>query len=129
MKNSLLWIINEWWWCLIEERFCEEVKTQIQLNNQFVTSNYQTHESCFHQFFPRNFLSWKSWKRQQTFHCSKTERKKICFWPMKSLLSFSIAQTVKKSWKKMGKTKLVVWWIDVTNIIKKFLLCSARARW
>jgi len=31
MKNSLLWI-NEWWW-LIEERFCEEVKTQIQLKN------------------------------------------------------------------------------------------------
>ena len=30
---------------------------------------------------------------------------------------FSTAQTEKNAWKKLGKTKLVVWWIDVTNKI------------
>ena len=38
--------------------------------------------------------------------------------PIKCLFSFSTAQTEKNSWKKMGKTKLVVWWIDVTNKIQ-----------
>ena len=42
-------------------------------------------------------------------------RKKINSGPIKSLLSFSTAQTEKK----LGKTKLVVWWIDVIN--KKFI--------
>jgi hypothetical protein len=37
---------------------------------------------------------------------------------MKSLFSFSSGQTEKNSWKKMGKTKFLVWWIDVTNKIK-----------
>ena len=50
MKNSLLWI-NEWWW-LIEERFCEEVKTQIQLKIFLLCS------ACarWWRFFPRKIL-------------------------------------------------------------------------
>ena len=31
------------------------------------------------------------------------------------MFSFSTAQTEKNSWKKLGKTRLVVWWFDVTN--------------
>ena len=41
----------------------------------------------------------------------------LSFGPMKSLFSFSIAQTKKNSWKKLGKTRLVAWWFDVTNKI------------
>ena len=36
---------------------------------------------------------------------------------MKSLFSFSTAKTEKNSWGKLGETKLVVWWFDVTNKI------------
>ena len=43
----------------------------------------------------------------------------LSFGPMKSLFSFSIAQTKKNSWKKLGKTRLVAWWFDVTNKIYK----------
>ena len=66
------------------------------------------HEYYFPQFFPQIFLSLSRWKRKET-----------CFRPMKSLLSFSTAQTEKNSWKKSGKTRFVVWWFDVTNKIKK----------
>jgi hypothetical protein len=41
----------------------------------------------------------------------------LCFGPSKSLFSFSTAKTEKNSWKKLGKTKLVVWCFDVTNKI------------
>ena len=37
---------------------------------------------------------------------------------MKSLFSFSTAQTEKNSQKKLGKTRLVVWWFEVTNKIQ-----------
>ena len=36
---------------------------------------------------------------------------------MKSLFSFKTAQTEKKSWKEWGKTRLIIWWYDVTNKI------------
>jgi hypothetical protein len=39
----------------------------------------------------------------------------LSFGPMKSLFSFSTAQTEKNLWKKLGKTKLVVWWFDFMN--------------
>jgi len=52
MKNSLLWI-NEWWW-LIEERFCEEVKTQIQLK-KYSCCALRVHADGV--FFPVKFCS------------------------------------------------------------------------
>ena len=45
-------------------------------------------------------------------------REKKCFRPIISLFSFSTAQTEKNSWKKLGKTRFVVWWFDVTNKIQ-----------
>ena len=46
-------------------------------------------------------------------------REKTRFGPIKSLFSFSTAKTGKSSWKKLGKTKLVVKYFDeVTNKIK-----------
>ena len=46
----------------------------------------------------------------------------LSFGPMKSLFSFSTAQTEKILWKKLGKTRLVVWWFDVTNKIQTIVL-------
>ena len=48
---------------------------------------------------------------------------------MKSLFSFSTAQTEKNWWKKLGKTRLVVGWFDVTNkiqitVLHPFLISS-----
>ena len=39
-------------------------------------------------------------------------RKKNCFGSIRSLFSFSTAQTEKNSWKNWGKQN---WWFDVTN--------------
>ena len=36
---------------------------------------------------------------------------------MKSSFSFSSGQTENNLWKKLGKTRFVVWWFDVTNKI------------
>ena len=63
--------------------------------NQFVRSNHQTTNSVIPIFFH--------------------ELIKKCFGPIISLLSYSTAQTEKNLRKKLGKTKLFVWWIDVTN--------------
>ena len=52
------------------------------------------HEFCCPQFFQRIFLSLTS--------------------------SFSTAYTEKVSWKKLGKTRFVVWWFDVANKIISF---------
>ena len=41
----------------------------------------------------------------------------LSFGPMKSLFSFPTAKTEKNLWKKLEKTRLVVWWFDVTNKI------------
>ena len=41
----------------------------------------------------------------------------LSFGPMKSLFSFSSGQSENNSRKKLGKTKFVVWWFDVTNKI------------
>ena len=47
--------------------------------------------------------------------------RKTCLGPIKSLLSFSTAQTEKNSWEKLGKTRLVVWWFYAKNKIKIWL--------
>ena len=81
--------------------------------NWFVTSKKPDHESCFPQFFPQNFLSWPVKKESKHFIGPNWE--KIYFGPI--LLSFSTTQTEKKLWKKLGKTNLIDWWIDVRNKI------------
>ena len=51
----------------------------------------------------------------------------FCFGPVKGLFSFSTAQAEKVFWKKLGKTRFVVWWLDVTHKItriKSFKNCS-----
>ena len=69
-------------------------------------------QSCFPQFFPR----MSSWKENEFFIGPKL-RKKTCLGPQKCLFSLSTTQAEKNSWKKLGKTRLVVWWFDVTNKI------------
>ena len=43
----------------------------------FVTSNHQTTNLVFPNFFHKFILSLSSWKRKQTFHWSKTEKKSV----------------------------------------------------
>jgi hypothetical protein len=77
------------------------------------------HEFCFPQFFQRIFLCLTREKENKLFTGPKL-RKKTCFGPVKSLFSFSTDQAEKNSLKKLGKTRFVVWWFDVTNkIIEK----------
>ena len=57
-------------------------------------------------------------KSKQNFHWSKNEAKN-CFRDIKSLFSFSTAKIEKNTWNKLKKTKLVVWWFDVTNKVCK----------
>ena len=68
--------------------------------------NYQ---SCFSQFF--SVLAVE--KENKLF--VGTKQVFLIFEPKKSSFVFSTAQTEKISWKKLGKTRLVVWWFDVTN--------------
>ena len=81
------------------------------------------HEFCFPPFFPQNFLSWAIEKETELFISSKLRKKKICFGPTKSLLSFSTAQTEKNLWKKLGeKIGCLVDWCqeqDINSTYKK----------
>ena len=45
--------------------------------------------------------------------------KETCFGPIRSLFSFSAAQTEKNSCKKLGKTRFVVWWFDPMSSLNK----------
>ena len=87
------------------------------------------HQSWFSQFFPRISISFSSWKRKQIFYWSKTFF--FTFGPMKSLFSFSTVQTEKNSWNKLGETRLVVWWFDVTNkiYIRGFTKFGIKVAW
>ena len=60
------------------------------------------YHSCLPPFCPRTFLSLYSWKRKQTFHWTKTEKKPL-FGTIKSFFSFWTAKTEKIWWKKLGK--------------------------
>ena len=82
----------------------------------FVTSNHQTKNLVFTNFFHEIFSAWAIEKKNQTYYWSKTGIF-LSFGLMKSLFSFSFGQTEKNSRKKMGKTKFMVWWFDVTNKI------------
>ena len=67
--------------------------------------NPPNNQSCFPEFFPQIFLSLAVEKASKKFFGWF----KTGFFSVKSLFSFSTAQTQKNSWKKLGKTKLVVW--------------------
>ena len=48
-----------------------------------------------------------NWGIGELIYWSITEKKAV--WTNQSLFSFSTAKAEKNSWKKMGKTRLVVW--------------------
>ena len=83
-------------------------------NILFVTSNHQTTNLVFPNFFHEFFSVWAVEKYNKLFIGPKL-RKKICLGPIKSLLSFSTAQLRKFHGKKWGKTRFVVLWFDITN--------------
>ena len=66
----------------------------------------------FSPIFPMNFSQIEQLKKETNFSLVQNWGK-TCFGPMKSLFSFSTAQTEKNSWEKLEKTRLVVWGIDV----------------
>ena len=70
----------------------------------------------FSPIFPPNFSHLEQLKNKTNFLLVQNS----CFFsfvPMKSLFSFSNAQTEKNLRKKLEKTKLVVWWFDVMTKI------------
>ena len=75
------------------------------------------HEFYFPQFVPQIFLSLnKHLKKKTNFKFGGQQMwKKNC---LMSLFSFSTAQIEKPPLKKLGKTRFVVWWFDVTNRIQ-----------
>ena len=86
------------------------------LSDLFVTSNHQTTNLVFPIFF-HEFFSVEQLKAKTNFSLVVQNWEKTCFGPIKSFFSFSTAKTEKNSWKKLVKTKLVVWWFDVTKKI------------
>ena len=86
----------------------------------FVTSNHQTTNLVFPNFFHETFSAWAV-EKTTTLYWSKQNRFFFLrFGPMKSLFSFSSGQTEKNSQKKLWKTKFVVWWFDVTKKLHIF---------
>ena len=81
----------------------------------FVTSNHQTTNLVFPNYFQEFFSVWTVEKENKLFIGPKL--RKNLFWTNKKLSSFSTAKTEKNSWKKLGKTRLVVWWFDIMNKI------------
>ena len=70
----------------------------------------------FFPIFSTNFSQLEQLKRIANFFIGpKQIFFSLSFGPMKSLFSFSTAKNEKRSWKKLGKTRFVVWWFDVTN--------------
>ena len=111
----------KWWYSIVMFFLsCHKYtvhKTQRKTNILFVTSNRQTTNLVFPNFFHEFFSVWEDEKENKLFIGPKM-RKKTCFGPIKSLFSFSTVQAEKNSWKKLGETKLVVWWFDVRNKIQ-----------
>jgi hypothetical protein len=70
----------------------------------------------FSSIFSANFCQLDQLKKKTNFLLVQN-RFFLKFGPMKSLFSFSSPQTEKTSWKKLGKTRFMVWWFDVTNKI------------
>ena len=72
------------------------------------------------------FSQFKRLKQKTNFYLVQ-KWEKNCFGPIKSLVSFSTAQTEKNSWQKLGETRFVVWWFDVTN--KIYIFCQFLLFW
>ena len=73
----------------------------------------------FSPIFSTNFSQLEQLKKKTNFLLVQN-RFFLGLGQMKSLFSFSSTQTEKNSWKKLGKTRFVVWWFDVTNKIENF---------
>jgi c-di-AMP phosphodiesterase-like protein len=75
----------------------------------FVTSNHQT-TNFFHKFF--SVLAVE--KEKKLFYWSKKSFFSQ-FWTNKKIVFCFNCSNWEKFVKKLGKTRLVVWWFDVTN--------------
>ena len=62
----------------------------------------------FSPIFSTKFSQLEQLKKKTNFLLVKNSAF-LSFGPMTSLVSFSTAKTEKKSWKKLGKRKLVIW--------------------
>ena len=76
----------------------------------FVTSN---HQFCLPHFSSTNFSQFEQLKKKINFSLVQ-HSKKTFFEPINFFFSFSTVETEKNSRIKLGKTRLVDWWIDVT---------------
>ena len=67
--------------------------------------------------FPQIFLRISQFQhlKKKTNLSLVQNQEKPWFGTIKSSFSFSTPQAEKNSWKKLEKTRLVVWWFDVTN--------------
>ena len=101
LSQSIFWL--EFILSLKFPSFKMRLLTQILLVQKwliilFVTLN---HQSCFHQIFPRNFLSFSTWKRKKkywstTVYLSLLDPWKVCF-------LFQLVKLRKIRGKKWGK--------------------------
>ena len=81
----------------------------------FVTSN---HQSCFPNFFPPFFLSFSNLKKTLFIGPKQV----FCqFWTNETYVSFFSHSNEKNSWKKLGKTRLVVWWFG--GLMSRYNAC------
>ena len=97
--------LKEVWTIIRSIKYRAEAGTYLKLLENFGLVYYlvrdikpPNHDFCSPQLLSRNFFSLTS--------------------------SFSTAQTEKFLWKKLGKTRFVVWWFDVTNKILLQLICK-----
>ena len=120
---------------VIEIEFIHLVSFQFSsfYNNQFVTSNQQTNNLVFPNFFSRIFFSWAVEKENEHFMGLKLREN--LFWTNKSLLSFSTAQTEISLWKnwlfvkliprKNSSYKIFYWWEKKFEFSYSFLFSQA----
>ena len=80
-----------------------------------MASNHQT-TTCFLQFFPRFFSQFDQLKKKTNLLLVQNMFF-FRFGPMKSCFFNYLLKLRKIRGKKLGNTRLVVWWFDVANKI------------
>ena len=104
-----------WFWILISFRYMYLVRDITQgLLNEISTLIYQTTNLVFPNFFHEIFSVEQLKNKTKNFSWVQN-RFFLRFGPMKSLFS-----TEKILWNKLGKTRFLVWWFDVTNWLYSF---------
>ena len=83
----------------------------------FVTAIHKTTNVVFPNFFYEFFSAWAVEKDNKLFIGPKQIFSQ--FWTNEKFVFFFNCSTEKISWKKMRKTRFVVWWFDVTNWLNK----------